>query len=74
MSLENFEKRRDDIEEQLRKMSKQVTDLRTQITNAENQIKQWTDTMLILRGQLLEIDNIIKELRPPEEDEKVEEK
>ena len=74
MSLENFEKRRDDIEEQLGKMSKQVTDLRTQITNAENQIKQWTDTMLILRGQLLEIDNIIKELRPPEEDEKVEEK
>lgn len=75
MSLENLRKRKSDIEIELNTRLENIQNLRNQITNAENTIKQWTDTVLLQRGQLIEIDNLIREFETEAgEDEEVKDK
>ena len=73
MSLENLQKRRTETDAQMQQRQKEITDLRTQVDNAETTIRQWTDLQLIQRGQLIELDaqiNELLDLEVPEEKSK----
>jgi chromosome segregation ATPase len=70
LSLENLQKRRTEIESQIQQRQKEIQDLKMQVDNAEITIRQWTDTILIQRGQLIELDSLIREIQTPEEEPK----
>jgi len=73
MTLDKLYERKKEIETQLESLQKQITDLKTQISIAEERIRQWTDTALIQRGRMIELDILIHEseesVRKDDEDE-----
>ena len=77
MSIEKLRERRKTLDFDIQNQQKRINELKTQIDGAEQTIRQWTDTLLIQRGQLLEIDNLIRESDespPVEVDEKASKK
>jgi len=73
MSVENLQKRKIEIETSIRERINQINDIEKQIAQAQATRKQWGDTVLIQRGQLLELDKMIREMSEAKETNEVEE-
>jgi hypothetical protein len=73
MSLERLKERREQLNFDIQSQQRKITDLKAQVEGAEATIRQWTDTILIQRGQLLEIDNLINEAEQTQSEEIVKE-
>lgn len=67
MTLEEVQKRKREIEAQIGQQIKLINDLKMQITGAEENVRRWTDEVLVQRGQLIELDTQINELTAPPE-------
>jgi hypothetical protein len=67
MTLEDLQKRRQEIDARIQARLKEMADLKMQVTGAETTIRQWTDEVLIQRGQIMELDLQINELLAPPE-------
>ncbi|MBU1173453.1 MAG: hypothetical protein KKD44_28130 [Proteobacteria bacterium] len=65
MSVEKLKERKLLLDNEIQAQQKRIVDLKTQIDGAEATLRQWTDTILIVRGQMLEIDRLINELELP---------
>jgi len=77
MSIEKLRERKLSLDTEIQAQQKRILDLKTQIEGAETTLRQWTDTILIVRGQVLEIDRLINELElsaPIEDEPKASEK
>lgn len=74
MTLEKTQARRLEVDAAITQRQKEISDLQSQVTQAEATIRQWTDLLLIQRGQLIELDNQIAELTVPLDETPTEEK
>lgn len=74
MILEKLKEKKANYEADLQFRSRQINEQISQINLAQNNLRQQQDGLMIIRGQLLEVTNLIAELEAEEAPEEEAEK
>lgn len=72
MTLEKLRQKKKDYEANIQFRGQQITNQISQINLAQNNLRQQQDALMIVRGQLLEVDVWIKELEAETAEEEAE--
>ncbi len=54
--LEEKRQRKAELQIDIENRIKQINDLNSQVITAQNTIRQWQDSLLLVRGQMIEVD------------------
>ena len=74
MTLERLKEKKTNYEADLQFRGRQINEQISQINLAQNNLRQQQDGLMIVRGQLLEVTNLIAELEAEEAPEEEAEK